>query len=329
MKKRYVFRADASPEIGAGHVMRLYAIIEEMIAQDKEVLLVGRILGIPWLEQRVENLGSKLKRVEEDIFNPDPRSDVLIIDSYTLDPKNDFLIKDKWLKIAAFIETGTPKYRANLYIHCGTNNRIKSYYASENSKFIGGAKYLPIRKSIQGIKYKSRNIQLVSPIRILIVGGGTDPLDFVSSLSLELQEIEHEFEAILISNKANILKPLDRRFAQIAIGESFEKELVKTDLILTLAGTSSWEFLSSGFPLGIALGFDNQRDNFEFQKENGLAIDIGNFNKEKVFEFNKKNLLEIIESRELREKLSMRANASIDGMGAIRIADKLVKLSIN
>jgi spore coat polysaccharide biosynthesis predicted glycosyltransferase SpsG len=238
-------------------------------------------------------------------------------------------LKDKWLKIVALIDTGAPKYRANLYIHCGTNDKIKSDYMFENSRFIGGAEYLPIRKSIREIKYKSKNIRHKDPIRILIIGGGTDPLNFVSSLSLELQELQQEFEAIIVSEKVDILKLLDRRFAQIAIGESFEKELVKTDLVLTLAGTSSWEFLSSGFPLGIALGFDNQRDNFEFQRENRLAIDIGNFNKEKVFEFNRKNLLEILENRELRAELSLKANSSVDGLGAIRIVRKLVELSGN
>jgi len=149
MQRRYVFRADASSEIGAGHVMRLCSIIEEMLEQGNEVLLAGSIEGIPWLEKRIESLGSKLKFVKEKDFTSDPRRDVLIIDSYTLDPESDFLIKRKWLKTVALIEVGTPKYKADLYVHCGTNSKVELEYKMLNSKFIGGLKYLPIRKTMQ------------------------------------------------------------------------------------------------------------------------------------------------------------------------------------
>lgn len=327
MAIRYVFRADASPEIGAGHVMRLCSIIEEMLERELVVLLVGNIKGIPWLAKRVETLGNKLKFIEENDFISDPSSDVLIIDSYTLDIDSDFFMKKKWLKIAALVEVGTPKYKADLYIHCGTNSKIESDYEFLNSKFIGGIEYLPIRQSIQKIENQLRIVGDIHPLRILVVGGGTDPLNFVRKFSLELLKFKQEFYAVLISDQPDICIPLDGRFSQRSIGTNLESELVDSDLIFTLSGTSSWDFLSCGFPLGIAMGFENQEDNYEFQVSNKLAIGIGKFTSKNMFEFNIENINSLMQSHDLRMELSRMARMKVDSLGVERIVKALVELA--
>lgn len=327
MAIRYVFRADASPEIGAGHVMRLCSIIEEMLERELVVLLVGNIKGILWLAKRVETLGNKLKFIEENDFISNSSSDVLIIDSYTLDVDSDFFTKKKWLKIVALVEVGTPKYRADLYIHCGTNSKIESHYKFLNSKFIGGIEYLPIRKSIQKIENQLRNVGDIHRLRILVVGGGTDPLDFVKKFSFELLKFKQEFHAVLISDQPDICTPLDGRFSQRSIGANLESELVDSDLIFTLSGTSSWDFLSCGFPIGIAMGFENQEDNYEFQISNKLAIGIGKFTSKNMFEFNIENINSLIQSHDLRMELSRMARMKVDSLGVERIVKALVELA--
>jgi spore coat polysaccharide biosynthesis predicted glycosyltransferase SpsG len=327
MQRRYVFRADASPEIGAGHVMRLCSIIEEMLEHKNEVLLVGEIEGVSWLEKRVATLGNKLHFLRENEFISDPSRDVLVIDSYTLDPNSKFLANEKWHKIVALVEVGTPKYRADLYIHCGTNNKIELEYKFRDSKFIGGIRYLPIRKSMQKIKYRSRNMEKLIPIRIVIVGGGTDPFDFVMNMALELSKLDQEFEAILISDQEIALSTLEKRFIQKGIGANLESELVHSDLVLTLSGTSSWDFLSCGFPIGVALGFENQIDNFEFQTNNNLAIGIGKLGSDNRFAFNIENIKLLIGSEDLRMDLARKARVSIDSLGVKRIAKALVELA--
>ncbi len=327
VQRRYIFRADASPAIGAGHVMRLFSIIEEMLECEMNVLLVGIIEDIPWIEQRLKNFGDKLKFVSENKFISDPSNDVLIIDSYTLDLKSDFVAKKKWLRVVALIEVGTPRYVADLYIHCGTNIEIEHEYQSVFSQFIGGIEYLPIRKSIREIKYEPRDNLDIRPIRILVVGGGTDPLDFVKNLATELSKLDQEFQAVLISDNPQILIGLDDRFSRRSIGTNLESELLKSDLVLTLSGTSSWDFLSCGFPIGIAMGFQNQEDNFEFQIKNKLAIKIGHFTSKNQFEFDSKNLTTVIESHDLRLELSRMARSKVDSLGAKRITEVLFNLA--
>lgn len=54
---RYVLRADASQSMGAGHVMRSSAIAEELIARGEDVIFVGQISDLPWVEERIASLG--------------------------------------------------------------------------------------------------------------------------------------------------------------------------------------------------------------------------------------------------------------------------------
>lgn len=306
--------------------MRLCSIIEEMLERKNEVLLVGNIEGIPWLEKRIEILGSKLKFVKEKDFTSDPRRDVLVIDSYTLDPNSRFLTNEKWHKIVALVEVGTPKYKADLYIHCGTNNQIESEYKSQGSKFIGGIKYLPIRKSIQRISFKPREINLQNPPNILIVGGGTDPNNFVGQLAKHLGKTTEKFQAVLFANDLTLSRFLDTRFTVKEIGLDLEIELVFINLIFTLSGTSSWDYIASGFPVGIALGFENQQDNYEFQNMNGLALGIAQIDSDLDFRFDSLKIHRLLTDSKLRNELSVSATSAVDFLGACRIVNAILEL---
>ena len=327
MQKRFVFRADASPEIGAGHVMRLCSIIEEMLERKNEVIFIGNIEGISWLEKRVESLGSKLKFLKENDFISDPRRDVLVIDSYTLDPNSKFLAIEKWHKIVALVEVGTPKYTADLYIHCGTNSKIEIDYNLNDSKFVGGIKYLPIRNSIQKIPYRIKEINLQKPPRLLIVGGGTDPNNFVGQLANYLGRTTEKFQAVLFTNELTLSRILDERFTVKQIGLDLESELAFTDLIFTLSGTSSWDYIASGFPVGIALGFENQKDNYEFQNMNGLALGIGQIDSDLEFRFDSFRIHKLLTDSKLRKDLSVSATSAVDFLGAFRIVNEILGLN--
>jgi spore coat polysaccharide biosynthesis predicted glycosyltransferase SpsG len=202
---------------------------------------------------------------------------------------------------------------------------VELEYKIQNSKFIGGLKYLPIRKTMQSIQFEPAIKNDDTPLKILVVGGGTDPNNFVGQVAKELNFLKRNFYAVLFTNGNTNLGLLDSRFLIKKIGLELETELRSTDLVLTLSGTSSWDYLSSGFPIGIALGFENQRDNFEFQISNEIAIDIGGFDGQKNLILKKDNFLKLIENTELRLKLSKKATSCFDQLGAVRIAKEITE----
>jgi hypothetical protein len=54
---RFVFRADASREIGSGHVMRSSVLAEEAISRGFECVFIGKISDLDWVAKRISTLG--------------------------------------------------------------------------------------------------------------------------------------------------------------------------------------------------------------------------------------------------------------------------------
>ena len=94
---RYILRADSSSKIGSGHVMRLSAIAEELVARGEKVTFIGRFAEIPWLASRMNALGFSEILQDSTEFLPNLVTDVLILDSYTLPVDDDFIDEiKKW-----------------------------------------------------------------------------------------------------------------------------------------------------------------------------------------------------------------------------------------
>lgn len=56
---RIIFRADASREIGSGHVMRSSVLAEEAVSRGFERIFIGSISGLDWVADRISTLGSQ------------------------------------------------------------------------------------------------------------------------------------------------------------------------------------------------------------------------------------------------------------------------------
>ena len=101
---RYVLRADASKLMGAGHVMRSSAIAEELIARGEEVIFVGQISDLPWVEESISSLGFSLIFKQSSDYISRSESDVLILDTYKSEVTDPFLDPENWLHIVAIEE---------------------------------------------------------------------------------------------------------------------------------------------------------------------------------------------------------------------------------
>jgi len=51
----FIFRADASLEIGTGHVVRSLAVAEALSRMHYEVALVGTVIDLPWLMRLIRD----------------------------------------------------------------------------------------------------------------------------------------------------------------------------------------------------------------------------------------------------------------------------------
>ena len=311
-------RADSSPKIGSGHVMRLSAIAEELITRGETVIFVGQFAELPWLVTRIHTLGfSQILQSSTEYF-PDPALDILILDSYNLPVDDDFIQPSNWRRVITISDELTPSYLANLVIHPGIS---ENWAPDRDIKFFAGPKYIPFRKSITKFKNLSANSER---LEILVVGGGTDPFNFVEAVAKGLVGIQGHFRASLFSNDDSLAK-IDSRFTCVPIGPKLDAYANLAELVFTTASTTSLEFIARETALGIGCAVDNQQEYYESLVRAGVAAPIGKFEQSK-WNLNVQKISEMIHSKILREKLVKNSQGMFDLYGTTRIVDEILKI---
>lgn len=315
---RFIIRADSSLSIGTGHVMRTSAIAEELIELGKNVVFIGNVSEISWLEDRVRSLGFSSIFDDEENFTSDPLTDILIIDSYSVSPLSSFINPEKWRAIVSIVDEITPNYFANLVIHPGilSNLKLKNGVTS-----LSGPKYIPLRKSL--IEMNSCDKDL-NTLNILVVGGGTDTNGFVSEIAKILMSLRTSFVACLFSDKIRLEK-LDNRFKVLDIGPDLDIKVGGADLIFTTASTASLEFIARGIPMGVARAVTNQEHNYNNFGKLNIAAQIGQYELGK-WDLDKNLITELVRNRDLREGLKNSSSNLVDYGGAKRIVAEILKL---
>jgi spore coat polysaccharide biosynthesis predicted glycosyltransferase SpsG len=101
---RIVFRADASKDIGSGHVMRSSAIAEEAIRRGITCIFVGKISELAWVDDRIKNLGFAEVHEYPKEFSPELNRDILVIDSYKIHPDDEFVQEQSWNKVVSIFD---------------------------------------------------------------------------------------------------------------------------------------------------------------------------------------------------------------------------------
>jgi spore coat polysaccharide biosynthesis predicted glycosyltransferase SpsG len=310
-------RADSSPKIGSGHVMRLSSIAEELIKRGKTVIYIGQFAELPWLATRINTLGFSQIFQSSTEFFPDPALDILILDSYTLPVDDAFIKPSNWRRIITISDELTPPYLANLVIHPGIS---ENWVPDRDVEYLAGPKYIPFRKSITKLKSFSVNAEL---LEILVVGGGTDPFNFVEAVTKSLMGIQGHFHASLFSNNNSLVK-LDSRFTRVPIGPKLDAYANSAELVFTTAGTTSLEFIAREIAVGIGCAVDNQQEYYKSLVRAEVAAPIGQFSQGK-WNLDDQKISELIYSKEFREKLIKNSLGMFDLQGVARIVDEILK----
>jgi spore coat polysaccharide biosynthesis predicted glycosyltransferase SpsG len=311
-------RADASRSIGSGHVMRSSAIAEELIDRGEEVTFVGEFSTVSWLTGRINNLG--FSQIFSDVhdFKSDPRTDVLILDSYTVAPNEVFIQQNNWKAVVAIVDQQTPSYLADLLIHPAFSD---DWIATSDTKVLAGPKYIPFRKSIQKNKKFEAKFKVLS---ILVVGGGTDTFNFAVAVCNILKKTQINFDAHIFTNSEEF-SDLDSRFTLVPIGAELDVQANGTDLVFTTASTTSLEFIAREVAVGIACAVDNQEEYYETLSSSGVALPIGRF-VENNWKIKEQEVIDLVNSNQLRERLQKKCVGLFDLNGAKRIVDEILKL---
>ena len=317
---RFVFRADASREIGAGHVMRASVLAEEAISRGFECFFIGKISDLDWVEKRILNLGFAGVLASDDSFIADSNSDVLVLDSYTIPVSDPFITTRDWKIVMCVRDKISPYYESDIELRPGLD---KVHSEQKGPPTLTGADHILIRKGIS----KSKKLRPSGDvIKVLVVGGGSDPFGFVTAIAEILGLMDLDLEVHAFTNGA-INENSKVRFVRHPIGSELDLIANEVDVVFTTASTSSLEFIAREIPMGVVCAIDNQADYYEQLGRLGYASQLGVHNSDAGWEFDLTTIKELLESHDKRESLKTSIRALIDLKGAARVIDTLVSLA--
>lgn len=315
---RFIFRADASRELGTGHVMRSSVLAEEAISRGYECIFVGKISDLDWVDNRIAKLGFSRIVSDDRTFKSDLNSDVLILDSYLIPVSDAFIAKKNWKLVLTICDEITPKYAADVELHPGLETTSARSVAPI---VLSGPEYILIRK---GIEKSKRVLDSDGITKVLLFGGGSDPFGFVREVLNVITSMNLNLEIHVFSYDV-IPADITLRLVCHPMGSELDSVAAYVDVVLTTASSSSLESIAREIPTGVGCAVDNQENYFEQLERLGYASTIGVRNREGVWNFDVESIMELLGSQNKRVALREATRGLIDLKGASRIIDFLVE----
>lgn len=333
----FVIRADASVIQGTGHVMRCLSLAEKLLERGHQVHLLTNESNITWLETSIDNSGVKVSRVVADSFQLDALQqfspDWAIVDSYQI-AAEEISVVNSTIPVLAIIDSDSRGITATAYLDTNLFAEKLSWPEGVTERLLAGSNFSLIRNQVMN-QHRFEPWKLAShPAKLLVFLGGSDPYDYSPLVAKALSSLEVDFEATFIAPERL------HETVKLALGESLSKvNLIgptptlaayyrDADVVISAAGTSSWDVCTLGIPSLLLAVVDNQQFSLAQIAENGLTLtnNLTDGNPGKVREL-ADQIASLIGNLPLRERLSKAALKYFDGRGRDRIVDFLEKNS--
>lgn len=340
---RVGLRCDAGPRRGVGHLVRCVALGEEFLARGAHVELLGSVAGVPWAARQLTARGIP--------HQPGPDTpaglvavarehalDVLVLDSYELDPACAGVLRAAGIRTLAVVDGDTRGQDADLYL----DQNLGADRVAPADRLLAGTRYALLRREVLDRRPAApRPPTPVARPRVLAFFGGTDAFGAAPSLTRLLLATGQPMELTVVVAR----EPIDAELATVRPGRGQTLRLVPptdtlpeliagADLVVSAAGTSTWELCCLGVPSALVCVVDNQRDSYHRVIREGVAAGLGELpalvapgpDGQAARAGAVRTLRELLTSADRRAALSVRAWSAVDGQGRARVVDAVLAL---
>lgn len=267
--------------------MRCLALAEQFRSDGYFSVFVSNVGEVPWVEERIENLGFEAHREDENdllsqLLGLDPLG--VVIDSYQDRSILALGLNRAGVPVLAIADAVTPPLPAQLVITPGPLH--KKFDWARDHRF--GAEYLLLRSEVLEVRRvrSEPNWRPTSENEVLVILGGTGQSDLLETDVFEvLLPVLADFPDIEWSVIADS-RMIDRYQGQversdlktvslIPAGTEMFKVAEGVSMALSSAGVSSLELDAMGVPLMVVQTASNQRDNVDYLKSVSGASFVG------------------------------------------------------
>ncbi|TYB95277.1 spore coat protein [Micromonospora sp. WP24] len=338
---RVGLRCDAGPQRGVGHLVRSLALGEEFLARGARVEMFGSVESVGWAAAQLAARDVPL--------HPGPqtpaelvetarrhRLDVMVLDSYELDPAGAGALRAAGVVTLAVVDGDTRGQDADLYLDQNFGTRIDA----PASRLLAGAEYALLRDSVVAARPPApRQATEAARPRVFAFFGGTDAVGAAPVLARLLFETGLPMELTVVVGRPEIgaeLAEVPRGQGQvlrpIPPTDALPTLIQAADLVVSAAGTSTWELCCLGAPSALVCVVENQRESYHRVVRHGLAAGVGVLPEltadsvagQAARAHAGRVLTELLTSPSGRAELSARAWSVVDGRGRGRVAEAVL-----
>ena len=338
-----IFRADASEEIGGGHVMRCLTLAEALTEQGWHVGFAVNAEApsvVPSLADAVADIlilggGDEVAALKERW--PEGVA-LLVVDHYGRGAAFELGCRPWAATIVAIDDLADRCHRADLLLD-QTQGRNEADYRSltcPDCRLLLGARFALLRPQFQACRRRAlaRRGSDGPAQRLLVSFGATDS---AGGTVMALQALARASPALTVDvvvGASGNLNEIDRLAAELAPAATVHRSvgdmaslMTEADFAIGAAGGTSWERCCLGLPTLVVVTADNQRDIARSLAAAG-AIDLVGDAGTVAVEALADRIAALCDDAPRRHTMAQAAASICDGQGVARVVDALMQATL-
>ncbi|NJM65403.1 MAG: UDP-2,4-diacetamido-2,4,6-trideoxy-beta-L-altropyranose hydrolase [Acaryochloris sp. RU_4_1] len=332
-----LIRADASAQIGTGHVMRCLALAQAWMQHDGRAILMTETS--PWLKSRLISekiqilhlksiAGSREDAWETVQAAQRVEATWVVVDGYQFNAEYQCIFKEHGLQLLVLDDYGHAKhYWADIVLNQNISANISLYANREPyTQLLLGPRFALLRREFWDWQGWQRQTPEVAR-KILVTLGGADPDNVTLKVIQTLQQVQiDDLQIVAVVGASNphieALKEAvqnSRHSIRLERNVTNMPELMAwADIAIAGGGSTCWELTFMGLPALVIILAENQRAIAETLDQAGIAQAIG-WSASQTAETIAREILKVLLSKQIQTRMTQLGQALVDGQGSDRV----------
>ncbi len=259
--------------------------------------------------------------------------DVMVLDSYELDPAGAGALRAAGVYTLAIIDGDSRGQVADLYL----DQNFGAELPGLAGRLLAGSGYALLRDTVISARPSvAPPATAVNRPRVLAFFGGTDAVGAAPALTRVLVATGHPMDLTVIVGRPEIEAEVEevtpgrgQIIRPVPPTTSLPALITEADLVVSAAGTSTWELCCLGAPSALVCVVDNQRESYTRVVRHGLAAGLGELPEltaagvagRAARATAARTLHGLLSSPQRRATLAARAWSTVDGQGRARVVN--------
>jgi UDP-2,4-diacetamido-2,4,6-trideoxy-beta-L-altropyranose hydrolase len=334
-----LIRADASPEIGTGHVMRCLALAQAwQDAGGRAVFAMAH--SFPALEARltaeefaIVGLSGMIHRNEDARRTQEIAKQLtanwVVVDGYQFDANYQLAIKDAGVKLLFLDDIAhCTSYAADLVLNQNIHANEDMYMKRESyTRCLMGPRFALLRHEFARRDERDRDVREIGK-NILVLMGGSDPGNATAKVMDAIGLLHEEDLRVTVvagpgtASLQTLAKRRPHRVTVVRSPQSLAELMASADLAVSAAGSTVWELCHLGLPAILVAVAENQLPGARELGRRGIFAYLGHIQNVEATEL-ASEIRALLRSQERRKAMSEMGRNLVDGRGCKRVLNAL------